>query len=211
MKIAGLILAGGQAQRMGGVDKGLQLLNGKPLVQHVIERVAPQVDELWLCANRHLDAYQSLGYPVFSDEVVFQGVGPLAGIASFAEHIHEAFTHIQICPCDTPFLPLNMCAYLKQRLKTISAFRSTINGVFPKTELGAHYGCALVTRAQLSLAQRCLQNQRRSVQSWLKQAHAVPVIGFIESDFANINTLEQLTHTHHLDCAPHHLFEANHA
>ncbi len=211
MKVAGLILAGGQAQRMGGVDKGLQLLDGKPLVQQVIECVAPQVDELWLCANRHLDAYQSFGYPVFSDEVVFQGMGPLAGIASFAEHIHEAFTHVQICPCDTPFLPLNMCAHLKQRLKTISAFRSTINGVFPKTELGAHYGCALVTRAQVTLAQQCLQNQRRSVQSWLAHAHAVPVTDFIEADFVNINTLEQLAHAHHLRSSPHPLFEVNHA
>lgn len=211
MKVAGLILAGGQAQRMGGVDKGLQLLNGKPLVQHVIERVAPQVDGLWVSANRHLGAYQSFGYPVFSDEVIFQGMGPLAGIASFAEHIPEAFTHVQIVPCDTPFLPLDMCARLKRRLKTILAFRNFTGGVFPQTELGAQYGCALVTRAQVTLAQQCLQNQQRSVQSWLAHAHAVPVTDFIEADFANINTFEQLAHAHHLRSSPHPLFEVNHA
>lgn len=211
MKLAGLILAGGQAQRMGGVDKGLQLLNNKPLVQHVIDHVTPQIDALWLCANRHLDAYNSLGYPVFSDEVVFQGMGPLAGIASFTEHLPKDFTHVQIFPCDTPFLPLDMSTHLRRRLKTISAFRNTTGGVFPKTEIGAHYGCALVTRAQLNTARQCLQNQRRSLQSWLAHAQAVPVEGFMESDFANINTLEQLVQAHDFRATPHPLFEVSHA
>ncbi len=51
--VTGLVLAGGQGSRMGGVDKGLQEFRGKPMVAHVIERFAPQVDELLINANRN--------------------------------------------------------------------------------------------------------------------------------------------------------------
>ena len=54
-KITGILLAGGQGRRMGGVDKGLQLLRGKPMAQHVIERFAPQVDELLINANHNIE------------------------------------------------------------------------------------------------------------------------------------------------------------
>lgn len=188
MKVAGLILAGGQGQRMGGVDKGLQLLNHKPLVQHVIERVANQVDGLWLCANRHLELYKNFGQPIFSDDDAWQGMGPLAGIASFALHLPAEFSHVQIMPCDTPFLPMDLCAQLKHGIKTICA-----TGVYPQTEFGAQYGCALVARVQLALAQQVLSERDKSLQSWLARGHALPMMAFIESDFMNINTFEQLT------------------
>lgn len=210
MRVAGLILAGGQGQRMGGVDKGLQLLHEKPLVQHVIERMQAQVDGLWLCTNRHFEHYQTLGLSIFSDETTWQGMGPLAGIASFAPHLPPEFTHVQIMPCDTPFLPIDLCAQLKQGIRTICAFRSFTGGVYPHTEYGAQYGCALVTRSQLALAQSSLNQHEKSLHAWLARAHAVPMKYFIESDFMNINTAEQLTAAQHridLD----HLSEPNHA
>ena len=67
MKIAGLILSGGEGRRMGGVDKGLQHFQNQPLVQHVIERLSPQVDALWISANRNMSTYADFGHPVFSD------------------------------------------------------------------------------------------------------------------------------------------------
>lgn len=61
--ITGLLLAGGRGTRMGGVDKGLQPLRGEPLALHVLRRLAPQVDALVISANRHFDAYATIGAP----------------------------------------------------------------------------------------------------------------------------------------------------
>ena len=62
--VTGIVLAGGQGRRMGGVDKGLVDLAGKPMVAHVLERFAPQVDEVLVNANQNLDRYAAFGYPV---------------------------------------------------------------------------------------------------------------------------------------------------
>jgi molybdopterin-guanine dinucleotide biosynthesis protein A len=67
-QLTGLILAGGQGSRMGGVDKGLQVLHGRPLVEHVIERLSPQVATIAVSANRHLERYRRYGLAVFSDD-----------------------------------------------------------------------------------------------------------------------------------------------
>ena len=67
--ICGLVLAGGQGRRMGGVDKGLQLLQGRPLMQHVIERLRPQVDRVLINANQNLERYAEFGCPVVPDRV----------------------------------------------------------------------------------------------------------------------------------------------
>ena len=77
--ITGLVLAGGRGSRMGGADKGLQPLRGRPLAQHAIERLRPPVGPLWVSANRHADAYAALGVPVCADTVPGQP-GPLAGL-----------------------------------------------------------------------------------------------------------------------------------
>jgi molybdenum cofactor guanylyltransferase len=77
-EVTGLVLAGGQGSRMGGVDKGLQVFRGKPMVAHVIERLAPQVDELLINANRNPADYGRFGHRVIADEI--EGfAGPLAG------------------------------------------------------------------------------------------------------------------------------------
>lgn len=188
MKIAGLILAGGQGQRMGGLDKGLQLLDGKPLVQHVIERISPQTTGLWLSANRNIDDYKSLGYPVFSDESILQDMGPLAGICSLMQHLPPEFTHIQITPCDTPFLPIDLCDRLKQEIKT----RNFATSTYPKTGQENQYACALVAREHLNLARRLLKQQQYSLKTWLTHVDALPVTNFIDADFININTYTQL-------------------
>ncbi|HTD90684.1 MAG TPA: NTP transferase domain-containing protein, partial [Burkholderiales bacterium] len=77
--ITGVILAGGQGRRMGSVDKGLQLLRGKPMVQWVLERYAPQVDEVLINANQNIDKYQAFGHQVVPDEIG-GFAGPLAGL-----------------------------------------------------------------------------------------------------------------------------------
>ena len=78
-RVTGIVLAGGRGSRMGGVDKGLQPLRGKPMVAWVLERLAPQVDEIVLNANQNLDAYAGFGHRVVSDSLG-GFAGPLAGL-----------------------------------------------------------------------------------------------------------------------------------
>ena len=77
--VTGIILAGGQGRRMGGVDKGLQPLRGKPMAAWVIERLAPQVDEILVNANQNAEAYARFGYRVVPDSLG-GFAGPLAGL-----------------------------------------------------------------------------------------------------------------------------------
>jgi len=107
--ITGLVLAGGRGQRMGGVDKGLQLLRGTPLAQVALERLRPQVAGLLVSANRHLDTYATFGAPVLSD-LVPDHPGPLAGLLAGLKHCPTAW--LQAVPCDTPAFPADLVARL---------------------------------------------------------------------------------------------------
>lgn len=100
--VTGLILAGGQGRRMGGRDKGLELLGGVSLAAHVCERLAGRVAEVLISANRHLERYRCLADRVVTDaEGGFQG--PLMGIYS---GLRAATTPwVLVVPCDTPLLP----------------------------------------------------------------------------------------------------------
>jgi molybdopterin-guanine dinucleotide biosynthesis protein A len=113
--ITGVVLAGGQGRRMGGVDKGLKLLRGKPMVLWVIERFAPQVDEIIVNANQNLDAYRAFGHRVVPDAIGGY-VGPLAGLhRGLSEARHELVATV---PCDSPFLPSDLVARLGSALES---------------------------------------------------------------------------------------------
>lgn len=110
LSITGLVLAGGQGNRMGGRDKGLVDYRGKPLVDHVVARIAPQVDELLISANRNLDEYARRGYPVLRDGLP-DFPGPLAGVlAGLQAASHE---WVLVVPCDMPQLPADLAARLE--------------------------------------------------------------------------------------------------
>jgi molybdopterin-guanine dinucleotide biosynthesis protein A len=101
-QVTAVILAGGMARRMGGVDKGWMELNGKPLIRHVLDKVQPQVHSCLINANRSLDAYGTLSLPVVCDlEGDFQG--PLMGIATGLFHANTDW--VLFFPCDSPYLP----------------------------------------------------------------------------------------------------------
>ncbi|HEY9513707.1 MAG TPA: molybdenum cofactor guanylyltransferase MobA [Rhodanobacter sp.] len=112
--IAGLILAGGRGTRMGGKDKGLVEFNGKPMVQHVLAALRPQVAEVLVNANRNEEAYRQTGCRVVSDAVT-GFAGPLAGISAGMHAVTRS--HVLVLPCDGPFVP----AWLAQRLWAASA------------------------------------------------------------------------------------------
>jgi len=106
---SGVILAGGQGRRMGGIDKGWYEYEGRPLIETAIARLAPQLDQLIISANRNIEAYQRLGYEVVSD-LSDQALGPLAGIEAALQQVQgEA---VYVVPCDSPNLPLNLCQQL---------------------------------------------------------------------------------------------------
>ena len=103
--ITGLILAGGQARRMGGTDKGLIQLAGRTMIGHIIDALQPQVSTILINANRNRDSYESYGYPVIEDKIGnFQG--PLAGMACGLEHCTTDY--IVTVPCDGPFYLVTM-------------------------------------------------------------------------------------------------------
>lgn len=192
-RIAGLILAGGEGARMGGLDKGLVSLYEQPLVQHVLSRLTPQVDALWLNANRHLSEYQRLGYPVFRDEHPYKGHGPLSGVLSFIAHLPESITHIQLAPCDTPFLPHDLTERMYSQASQSSCNHQGTQSVYPITGDHAHYACALIARSDLWQALSLFAQQQFSLKYWLTHVKAQPCHGFSEVDFVNINTLAQLS------------------
>ncbi len=98
---------------MGGVDKGLQLLRGKPMVAWVIERFAPQVDEVLINANQNVETYASLGYRIIPDEIA-GFAGPLAGLhRGLSVAAHELVATV---PCDSPFLPRDLTDRLRDAL-----------------------------------------------------------------------------------------------
>ena len=121
--ISGVILAGGLGRRMGNVDKGLQLLADKPLVRWVIERLAPQVDELLINANRNAAHYANFGYPVIADEIA-GFAGPLAGVhAALSRSAHPLLLTV---PCDSPFLPTDLVARLRTAMLSSGADLATV-------------------------------------------------------------------------------------
>jgi len=89
---------------MDHANKGLVPFNGQPLIQSVIDRIAPQVDELIISANQNISTYQSLGYPVIEDDD--DNLGPLSGILSSSRCAKHAL--ILVVPCDMPFLPTDL-------------------------------------------------------------------------------------------------------
>lgn len=113
-RLAGVILAGGQARRMGGGDKGLRLLGQRRIIDHVIDSLAPQTDALALSANGDPARFADLGLPVLPDTVP-DHPGPLAGVLAGLDWAAEAgFSAILTAAADTPFFPADLRAALEK-------------------------------------------------------------------------------------------------
>ena len=182
-KVSGIVLAGGQGRRMGGVDKGLQMLGGKAMIEHVVERLAPQVDEIVINANQNLDRYGSFGYKVAPD-VTGGFAGPLAGLQA---GLHAA-THplVVTVPCDSPFLPLDLVA----RLAAALGHRQL---AVAKTGDQPHPVFALVRRDLLDHLTAYLAGGGRKIDAWYASLEVVEVPFDDEAEaFSNINTREEL-------------------
>ncbi len=181
--VSGMVLAGGLGRRMGRLDKGLQPLRGKPMVQWVIERLAPQVDELLINCNQNLEAYARFGYRLVPDEIG-GFAGPLAGLHAGLKAASQPL--VVTVPCDSPFLPLDLVSRLTER---IGAHHIAV----AKTGEQAHPVFSLVTKDVLENLERFLAGGGRKVDAWYAGVRAVEVSFDDQADaFMNINTLEEL-------------------
>ncbi len=183
-KISAIILAGGRARRMGGADKGLTPLSGRPLSAWVLECIAPQVNELFISANRNLDRYGLFGYPVLPDASPdFQG--PLAGLLrAMSEAAHPLILSV---PCDTPFLPDD----LVERL-TAAIEESGADIAIPVCGEQVHRVVCLCRRSLLSGLENFLDQGGRRVGEWQSMLRCVEVPFDDEQSFLNLNTADEL-------------------
>ena len=118
--VCGVLLAGGLARRMGGGDKCLRPLAGRPILSHVIERIGPQVDALVINANGDPGRFAEFALPVVAD-VVEGYAGPLAGVLSgitWARENAPHCSHVVSVPTDAPFLPRDLVARFQAALRT---------------------------------------------------------------------------------------------
>ncbi|MFN0318130.1 MAG: molybdenum cofactor guanylyltransferase MobA [Burkholderiales bacterium] len=185
MPVTGVILAGGRGTRIGGADKGLAEYDGRPLIEWMIERIRPQVDELLINANRNVDRYASYGLTVVGD-LRDDYAGPLAGLqAAMAKAAHD---WLLMVPCDTPALPRNLVSHLMSAATGAGAAIAVA-----QTQRGWHPAVALVRRSLAPDIDAFLESGQRRVRDWISQQSHVAVSFDVASDFANLNTPGELS------------------
>lgn len=187
-EIAGVILAGGLATRMGGGDKCLLELGGKPMLARVIERLGPQVDALALNANGDAARFEAFGLPVVADSV--EGfAGPLAGVLAGLDWAADAgFDAIVTAAGDTPFFPLDLAERLSaaaQGMEHPLALSATPDGRQPTFGLWP-----VALRDDL---RRALEDGLRKVVMWTDKQGGRMAEFPDAAAFFNVNTPEDLT------------------
>ena len=184
-RITGVLLAGGQGSRMGGVDKGLVELAGRPMAAHALARLAPQVDELIINANQNPSAWQAFGHPVFGDDIG-GFAGPLAGL--HAALVRARHPLVVTAPCDSPFLPADLVERLATALHAAGAQLAVA-----KTFDQAHPVFCLCRRDLAEHLGTFLAGGGRKIDRWYGSLKVVEVaFDDEEAAFRNINTRDEL-------------------
>lgn len=178
--ITGLILCGGRGSRMGGRDKGLLVVNGRALIEQVLVRLSPQVARILISANRHLDCYRALGWPVVSDDGPLPA-GPLAGLARGLKAASTPW--VLTVPCDCPWLPLDLAS----RLAAAVASGPTRVAMAHDGER-EQFGHALVNRSLHTDLAAYLDTGERRLGAWLRRQHPAMVdFSYQPLAFTNLN------------------------
>ncbi|MFZ5556957.1 MAG: molybdenum cofactor guanylyltransferase MobA [Pseudomonadota bacterium] len=185
-KVTGVVLAGGQGRRMGGVDKGLKPLRGRPMVEWVLARFAPQVDEVLINANQNVERYAAFGHRVAPD-LVGGFAGPLAGLhRGLSEAAHPL---VATAPCDSPFLPADLVARLRAALEAQDADLAVA-----RTGDQPHPVFCLCRRSLKPHLEQFLETGGRKIDAWYGSLRVVEVAFDDEPEaFSNINTPEELS------------------
>jgi len=193
--ITGVVLAGGLGRRMGRIDKGLQELRGRPMTAWVVERLAPQVDELLINANQNTERYAAMGHRVVPDQIP-DFAGPLAGLhAALSAAAHPL---VATAPCDSPFLPGDLISRLYEALTapgTKSPWGTTgADLAVARTFDQLHPVFCLCRRSVLPHLTDYLARGKRQMSEWYATLKVIEVAFDDEADaFENINTREELS------------------
>lgn len=188
-QITGLILAGGRAQRMGGVDKGLIPFHGKPLIESAISRFKPQVSAILINANRSITKYSHYGYPVLMDETP-DFSGPLAGFSVGLKHCKTPY--LLTSPCDSPLLPTDLAKAMSVELEN-----NNLELVFASSKeadgkvWSQPVFCLMKSSLQDSL-NAFLSKGDLKIDRWFKELRSGTVVFENPQAFANVNTPEEL-------------------
>jgi molybdopterin-guanine dinucleotide biosynthesis protein A len=190
--ITGLILAGGRASRMGGVDKGLQIYRGIPLAMHALLRLSPQVGHMMINANRNLAAYESMGVPVWPDALP-DFAGPLAGFLAGLERCETQY--LVSVPCDSPLFPEDLVTRLAQGLVEADADIAMAKTLEPDGEQVQPVFCLMKSTLMESLVRFTLDGGRK-IDRWTAQHRCAEVLFDDAQAFVNANTLAELRQLH---------------
>ncbi len=188
-QITGLILAGGRAQRMGGIDKGLIPFLGKPLIESAITRLKHQVGLILINANRNITKYAIHGHPVIMDETP-DFSGPLAGFSAGLKACNTPY--MLTTPCDSPLLPKDLGSRL-----TAEMVRGDFELVYASSKeadgkiWAQPVFCLMRTNLNKSL-ETFLQKGDLKIDRWFKELKSSTVVFDDTQAFANVNTPEEL-------------------
>jgi molybdopterin-guanine dinucleotide biosynthesis protein A len=187
--ITGLILAGGRAQRMGGIDKGLIPFHDKPLIESTITKLKPQTQSILINANRNITKYASYGYPVIMDETP-DFSGPLAGFSVGLKSCKTPF--LLTSPCDSPLLPNNLAELLSAEMEdgdfelVYASSKEADGKVWAQPVF-----CLMRTNLLDSLTKFLLKGDLK-IDRWFKELRSSTVVFEDPLVFANVNTPEEL-------------------
>jgi molybdenum cofactor guanylyltransferase len=194
LQIPGVLLAGGLSRRMGGGDKGLLELAGKPLMTYAIERLRLQASPLAINANGDASRFVQFGLPVIPD-LTAGYAGPLAGVLTAMRWAEEAAPHarfVATVACDTPFFPVNLIKRL------LDATKGTYPAIAVAASLGRiHPVFALLPVTLAGDLDAALSSGMRRVSDWIVGNRHFAVdftseTGKSADPFFNVNTPEQL-------------------
>ena len=181
-KFSCIILAGGEGKRVGGVDKGLIEYKNESLIEHVIDAVTPQVNELVISANRNIERYKNYSDKVICDESS-NYLGPLAGISAALPHC--SYERVLIVPCDTPFLPDNIIdQFLSKRNNHHLYIAESNNKLQP---------VMLIHKTLLDSLKQSLDNNELRLMFWVKSQQPEIINFHNAAAFKSFNHNEDFT------------------
>lgn len=181
--LTGVVLCGGRGRRLSGKDKPLELLAGRSLVERVLERLAPQVDQVLISANRNLETYGRFGYDVVTDDVP-EHSGPLAGVRAALRY--SGAEYLFACPGDVPLLPEAIVPTLRNAIGRDAAAYA-YDGDHPQ------YLHMLVAGTAIDHLDAFLAGGGRAVRSWLEDCNALAVdCSTLAGSFQGLNEPDDL-------------------
>lgn len=186
-KVSAVLLAGGEAKRMGRINKGLQPLNGASLAAHVLSALKRQTSNIYISANTYADEYAKLfTFPVFPD-IREDFIGPLAGIETVLINVPD-IDWLFCCPVDTPFIPDNLVSALLNHAMTLGK-----TAAYPCHNGKPEPLHCLLHSSVLQKLTAYLDTDNRSVFRFLSSVDAIEVpIETTDVSFTNLNTIEEL-------------------